>query len=66
MPRRSLPALLMISINKHDDDVFPETFNDELIVVILFNVVIPDTFKDETKVVLFTSLDIPLTFNIPK
>jgi hypothetical protein len=43
--------------------VFPETFNDELIVVMLFNVVFPETFNDELIVVILFNVVFPETFN---
>jgi hypothetical protein len=43
-----------------DPMILPTTFNDELIVVALFNVVFPDTFNDDNNV------DAPETYKLVK
>jgi hypothetical protein len=43
--------------------ILPDRFNDELIVVALFNVVFPDTFKDDIHVVILFNVVFPETFN---
>ncbi len=43
--------MLILNTDKSDVFISPTTFNDELIVVILFNVVFPETFNDDIHVV---------------
>ncbi len=42
---------MLILNSKPDVFISPTTFNDEVIVVILFNVVFPETFNDDIHVV---------------
>jgi hypothetical protein len=44
--------------------ILPDRFNDELIVVALFNVVFPDTFKDDIHVVILFNVAFPEIFNV--
>ena len=41
----------------------PDTFNDDIHVVLFHKVVIPDTFNDDIHVVVFDNVVIPDTFN---
>ncbi len=45
-----------------DPIIFPTTFNDEFIVVALFNLVFPETFNDELIVVALFNVVLPETF----
>ncbi len=43
--------------------VVPDTFNDDVHVVVLFNVVVPDTFNDDVHVVILFNIIVPDTYN---
>ena len=56
----------MIDKTKEVEASYLKSFNDDIKVVLLFNLVIPDTFNVDINVAALFNLVVPDTFNIPE